>query len=265
MQPAVSPDGRAVVFRRNSTGLHLLAVSSDFVGEGAPRLLAGTGVGAQQPAWTPDGAEIVYSLAGSLWRVPASGGSPPALVASAGQDAFMPVLSRQGPRTPARLVYVRSTVDPNLLRLDLPAVGAAATAGPVLSSTSTVVDANPQFSPDGTRVVFQSNRAGPMEIWVSDPDGANSVQVTTLGAPGTGTPRWSPNGQLIAFDSMVEGQWDIYTVSASGGPARRLTPRRARTPCPVSPETDNRSTSPRTAAATSRFTGCRSPVVRPSR
>ena len=44
-----------------------------------------------------------------------------------------------------------------------------------------------------------------------------------MGAPVSGSPRWSPDGGTIAFDSDAGGDTDIYTVSADGGPPKRLT------------------------------------------
>jgi dipeptidyl aminopeptidase/acylaminoacyl peptidase len=124
---------------------------------------------------------------------------------------------------PARLVYVRSTSDSNLWRIDLPALGASATSAPVVSIASTMLDANPQFSPDGTRVAFQSTRSGVMEIWVADPDGANAAPLTAMRAPTTGTARWSPDGKTIAFDSNAKGQFEVYVIPAAGGTPTRLT------------------------------------------
>jgi len=46
--------------------------------------------------------------------------------------------------------------------------------------------------------------------------------MTSLGAT-SGSPRWSPDSRQVAFDSTKEGSFDIYTVSAEGGPAHRLT------------------------------------------
>jgi Tol biopolymer transport system component len=47
--------------------------------------------------------------------------------------------------------------------------------------------------------------------------------LTSFGGPDVSTPSWSSDSERIAFDSTAEGQWDIYTINANGGKARRLT------------------------------------------
>ena len=89
--------------------------------------------------------------------------------------------------------------------------------------SSTQYDSSPQYSPDGSRVAFRSNRSGSNEIWVSDSNGRIPVQLTHYGGPLTGTPRWSPDGMNIAFDTRPDGQADIYVVSSIGGAPRRVT------------------------------------------
>jgi Tol biopolymer transport system component len=80
----------------------------------------------------------------------------------------------------------------------------------------------PNFSPDGRRVAFSSDRSGEEEIWVADPDGSNAIQLTSMGAR-SGSPRWSPNGELITFHSNPEGQAEVYLIPAAGGKPRNLT------------------------------------------
>ena len=89
--------------------------------------------------------------------------------------------------------------------------------------SSTQYDGAPQFSPDGRKIAFQSERSGRSDIWVCDSDGANARQLTSLGGPIVGTPRWSADGRHIAFDARTEGHSDIYVVDAEGGLPRRLT------------------------------------------
>jgi Tol biopolymer transport system component len=92
---------------------------------------------------------------------------------------------------------------------------------PVVSSTR--ADISPQFSPDGKRIVFGSDRDGFREIWVSDSDGSNPAQLTALKSPRCGSPHWSPDGRQIVFDSLASGNNDIWMVGSEGGPPKRLT------------------------------------------
>jgi len=88
---------------------------------------------------------------------------------------------------------------------------------------STRAQSGPQFSPDGKKIAFGSNRSGSPEIWICDSEGLNPTQLTSIGGPETGTPRWSPDGKQISFDSHAKGNWDIYLVSAEGGSPKCLT------------------------------------------
>jgi dipeptidyl aminopeptidase/acylaminoacyl peptidase len=86
-------------------------------------------------------------------------------------------------------------------------------------------DWNPDLSPDGSRLAFESNRGGEGdEIWLAAADGSSPTQLTHGPRVWQGSPRWSPDGRRIAFDSYGEdGQSDIWTIDADGGSLRRLT------------------------------------------
>jgi Tol biopolymer transport system component len=74
----------------------------------------------------------------------------------------------------------------------------------------------PQFSPDGQKLVFMSNRAGGQdELWIADANGQHLHQLTSGG--NAGTPRWSPDGTKIAFDSEINDRAVILVVNAAGG------------------------------------------------
>jgi dipeptidyl aminopeptidase/acylaminoacyl peptidase len=223
---AIAPDGSALVFRRNlaavAGALYWLPLGQGLIAAGEPRRLTPAALNAEHPTWVPDGNEILLSARGSLWRLAISGETSPARLPFVGEDGMMPVVSRPQPGRPSRLVYVRGFTDTNIWRVETSAPGTPASSPPVVSISSTRADLNPTF-PDGRRVTFGSSRSGEMEIWLADPDGANAVQLTSLGAPNTGNPRWSPDGQLITFDSNLEGQFEIYVIPVSGGKLRRLT------------------------------------------
>ena len=87
---------------------------------------------------------------------------------------------------------------------------------------STRMESGPQFSPDGSKIAFESTRSGAYEVWMCRSDGSGVVQLTRFNSA-TGTPRWSPDGQQIAFDSRAPGNADIFVVDSEGGSPRRLT------------------------------------------
>jgi serine/threonine protein kinase len=225
--PAVSPDGRSLAFlRRTSWGsgeLQLLPLGKGLTASGEPERLTPAALRADYPAWMPNGKEIVFSARGSLWRLAVAGENEPTRIPYVGEDGSMPAISLSQPGKPARLAYVRSYADGNIWRIETSTPGAPATSAPVMAISSSKPEYHVEFSPDGRRVAFISTRSGDPEIWVSDPDGSNAVQLTSMGARDTNCPHWSPDGQLIAFSSTVEGEFDVYVVPAAGGKPRRLT------------------------------------------
>lgn len=88
---------------------------------------------------------------------------------------------------------------------------------------------NPDWSPDGTRVVFESGRDGQLSIYSIGVDGSDLVRLTDPEYNDEG-PVWSPDGTKIAFFSNRregrEGQpvsLQVYVMNADGSDQRRLT------------------------------------------
>ena len=222
--PAFSRDGKHLAFVRRTgtttTQIYVSDLSGDLTAKGEPRLITHENRINLDPVWTSDGKDIVYASAAtnlsSLWRIPASGSGVPRPL-SFGENGAGPAISRNG----RRLAFERDMNDVNIWRLDLTDLRSTAKAASFIASTR--LDSNPQYSPDGRRVAFASDRAGHMEIWTADYDGSNPVQITNLGGANAGTPRWSPDGQRIAFDWNASGHFEIYTVSVEGGGPQRMT------------------------------------------
>jgi len=85
------------------------------------------------------------------------------------------------------------------------------------------MESGPQFSPDGSKIAFESTRSGAYEVWLCRSDGSNLMQLTHFNPSVTGTPRWSPDGQQIVFDSRPAGNSDVFVIDVQGGPPRKLT------------------------------------------
>ena len=194
----------------------MLELGEDLVPRAAPEPLTAQGQEVFAPAWSADGKELIYTSSpgdfGRLWRIDASGGGEPELLAFAGSGATTAKVARQG----QRLVYVRESTESNIWAIEK---GGA----PRVFVPSTYYDATPKYSPDGSKVAFASMRSGHGEIWVSRKDGNHAVQLTRFGRGFSGAPRWSPDGRFIAFDSTAEDTRDIYVISSDGGKPRRLT------------------------------------------
>ncbi len=81
----------------------------------------------------------------------------------------------------------------------------------------------PAWSPDGSRIVFESTRDGPdADIFVMSADGSNLVQLTRNDAH-DGTPAWTPDGGFIVFASERDGNEEVYRMRADGSSPVNLT------------------------------------------
>jgi len=79
-----------------------------------------------------------------------------------------------------------------------------------------------EYSPDGARIAFSSDRSGASEIWVCDSEGRGARMMTSFRGPPAWWPRWSPDGEQLAFFGRSEGRQGAYIVPARGGTPRLL-------------------------------------------
>jgi len=222
--PSFSPDGRSLAYWRQVNDavfeLWVQPLNGDLRPAGEAKLVAGRVPGNPDGgvAWTPDGRELVYSAGfpNFLWRVPVSGRQTPRRL-SYPAAALEVHIARSLPR----LVFPWQMINANLWRLDI----RTGEKKPLISSVSSVFGRNthPQYSPDGHKIAFDSDRTGDREVWTCDADGSNCQQLTKFGGPIGGNPRWSPDSRWLALDSRESGNPEIYVMAADGGAPRRLT------------------------------------------
>ena len=201
--PDVSPDGRRIVFERQAqTSAEIYVVNAD--GTGLKRLTEGVGCSdceagpvfdeSGSPGWSPDGRKIVYRRA---W-----GTITDDLIET--QALFVMNADGTGKR--------------QLTQLKTPHRGE---------------DSDPQWSPDGRRIVFQRwNVRGALPdwataLWILDLRSGREWRITPWDLRAGDTPDWSPDGRRILFHSNVEGPTEksanLYTVRPNGTGLKQLT------------------------------------------
>jgi Tol biopolymer transport system component len=236
--PVFSPNGREIAFARLPSHDPFLWADISVVDlkSAAIRRLHREAYIVGGLDWTADGSELVYGSnrgRGSprLWRLSTRGGEPqpvdedPPLSNSVGAEAPTDVtryMRVSVARAGGRLAYAESYYDANLLRVD--ALDRSLETPAFIASSRH--DEAAQFSPDGRRIAFTSNRGSRhTQIWVADADGRNPTQLTAF-ATSCGSPSWSPDGREIAFDFAPDGQLDVYVVDAETRLSRRFTKER---------------------------------------
>ncbi len=159
---------------------------------GEPRKIVSDGRKNDSPAWSGDGRDLIFSagelaLAG-MYRIRADGSIPPVRIGALGSGVTEPALSASG----HQLAFSRTFRNASIWRLDLGHEGHR----PVqIVASSSYRDVFPQYSPDGSKVAFFSNRTGENQIWLCNADGTQPVQLTSMSGITTGTPpmvaRWT--------------------------------------------------------------------------
>jgi Tol biopolymer transport system component/tRNA A-37 threonylcarbamoyl transferase component Bud32 len=225
--PAVSPDGKTLVFSRvspdffNAT-LWLLHLKDGYKPVGKEEQIQSPGITNIGAAWLPNGREFVFgSETGTnygLWRTAVSKGAVSRRL-DLGSAGAEPTISRLGNRLAFAVFQFRG----NIWRVDLNGPGKEPSQ-PIRFIFSTQNEFYPAFSPDGRRIAFMSERSGTQEIWICDSDGSKTLQLTSFGGAAIYGPSWSPDSQNIALTVAQKGiKEDIYVVSVNGGVPRRMT------------------------------------------
>jgi Tol biopolymer transport system component len=172
--------------------------------------------------WFPDGERLVFSTAlGSrtvLWEIPADSSDVLRLLPIDTDRAFGITVSGDS----LRLVYARTSLVSDILRvpLDEGATVVGPTDGIIASTRS---DTSVLYSPDGSRLIYRSAQTGYSEIWRSDADETNEIQLTNMKTSLLGSPAWSPDGEQIAYDAYFDGHSDIYVIRSEGGDPVQVT------------------------------------------
>jgi Tol biopolymer transport system component/imidazolonepropionase-like amidohydrolase len=165
-------------------------------------------------AVSPDGRTLAVDLQGSIWTLPASGGTA-TRITDVFNDARQPTWSPDGKwitffayRDGGYDVWAIAPDGSNQHQL---------TWGPF-------DDREPIWSHDGTRVAFSSDRGSPLgsdyNIWTLDVKSGELKQITKNAADDY-MPSWSPDDKEIVFASSREEQQSVWAVNVADGTERK--------------------------------------------
>jgi TolB protein len=214
--PSWSPDGSRLAFVSHRSGDEELYVANAN-GTAITRLTRIPGPDLS-PAWSSDGRRLAWSRDREIWTMNASGSGKRRLVAKAKiwHEHHSPTWHG------STIVYSSNRVsffNPELYAV--PATRLTFTKG---SDGVLGDDGMPDFSADGRRIVFTSNRDGNGEIYVMRADGSGERRLTRK--PGDDfNPRFSPDGRQIAFTSLpgASAAGSVFVMNADGIGLRRVT------------------------------------------
>ncbi len=262
-----SPDGARLAYILPGSSLGDALIVADADGSNPREILpAGGGHHIHWPTWSRDGQSIYFIYTYQPWhteqseiyRVPASGGAPEAVVRSIRRAVYPVPLpggdllfsgnpesvdlglwwqpASGGPATPLtvgvgeytearvssdgrRLVSMVLDERQSLVAIDL--TGPRPTVRPLTDGRGG--DLDPSHDPTSDRIVFSSIRSGHRNLWTARED-ATDARPLTSGTASDHHPVFSPDGRRIAFVSDRGGRWGIWLVNADGGAPKLVAP-----------------------------------------
>ncbi len=198
--PCWSPDGLRITFESRRDGnANVYIMDAD--GFGLERLTTHPAYDGQ-PSWSPDGTQIVFESGREVFIHPTHDidSTEIATVEEAQRDP------RNNDPSFNHQIYLMNVDGTDIRRLTFHADN----------------DRSPSFSPDGTQILFVSDRDGNDEIYLMNADGSEPRNLTYSPFDDY-NPSWSSDGSRIAFVSEQTGNPNIFVMTKDGTQSASLT------------------------------------------
>jgi TolB protein len=190
----------------------------DYDGYGAKKLTDLRSI-CLSPAWSHDGRKIVFTSflkqTPGLYVLDLKGTSGLQRILA----GFSPLCSGGAWSLDGAWMAFSASLDGNT---ELFRSSAAGQGKPERLTHNWAIDVSPSWSPDGSSVVFVSDRAGHPDLYILQP-GSDKVRRLTFEGSYNADPQWSPRGDAIAYVSRVGGRFQIFRIRPDGTDARQIT------------------------------------------
>jgi TolB protein len=219
------------------TALDIYTINPDGSDERQLTSLSQTQFIANAAQWSPDGRQLVFPVVtnnpvpGQIWVMNADGSNQHAVFTDPNNLDLNATFSPDG----RHIAFTRCQPNgfPPCAIYRIRSDGSDLTALTNFDPNPDVVDAFPEYSPDGEKIAFTNlTRDGVLEaVYLMNADGSDVRRITPP-AIGAAIPDWSPNGERIAFDTndpfcgggaCFFPNSEIWMIGADGDGLKRLT------------------------------------------
>ena len=221
--PSWSPDGTKITFTSNRDGAgDIYVMNAD--GSNVTRLTKALGRDASS-VWSPDGSKIVFDSDRDgnreIYVMNADGSDQTRLTFDPSSDVGPVSFSPDG----KQIAFARNKTDAGVASFyyDIFVMNLDGSDLRQLT-TDPEFDAEPAWSPDGSRIHFISARDGNFEIYAIYPDGTGEVNLTRTATTHEGSPRFTADGsQFFCVGGDGPNLNQIYLVDTNDTNRRRIT------------------------------------------
>ena len=172
------------------------------------------------PEISPDGRKVVFTVDDQIWVMNADGTAQRRLT---NQSRFLNDQPSWAPDGSA-IAFAHCAVPLGFVEYcDIDVMNSDGTGAKKLLGGNWI-NSNPEYSPDGHRIAFNSNRGGyTSAVWVMNADGSAVNRLTDPNLE-AGNPDWSPDGAHIVFGTnCCRPRSQIWVMRADGSDAHALT------------------------------------------
>lgn len=218
----ITPDERSIIYAVAGEN-EWSFFKSDIAGSKPIQLAAGSGQIGNGIGWTSSADKIYFSMASedsSQIMCLRPGASVPERISAPERNSSVVAVSPDG----RAVILGSSKEDLNLWRINL-ADGREVPVARDLDS-----ELWPAVSPDNDKVAFQlikglsdGNRLMTGSISIKSLRTSNETERGTVISQAGFLPDFSPDGSQVAYLKLVDEKWNLYAVSATGGPERLLS------------------------------------------